>query len=192
VGWVLPQAAITTRVPALGARFPHSRWVEIGWGDKGFYQAGEVKASLALEAGFYSSGSVIHAVGLPTGTPSAFEAFPSSEIVEICLTQSELDGLLAFVAQSFARSADAAISLGPGIYGDSQFYVGTGRFHLLNTCNKWVAKGIASMGIDFSPAFKLTASSVLDGLRERGRVTREGINGVISAPLGAACGVASK
>ena len=52
-----------------------------------------------------------------------------------------------------------------GLYGDSQFYKGVGDYHLMNTCNKWTAKGLESAGMDISPTFKLSAGSVMDYIR---------------------------
>ena len=54
--------------------------------------------------------------------------------------------------------------LSKGIYGDSQFYEGTGRYSMLNTCNVWTAKGLNSAGFDISPMFNLTAGSVMNYL----------------------------
>jgi len=77
--------------------------------------------------------------------------------------------LARYLANSFAR--DGAGNLGElkrGLYGDGQFYEGEGRYHLLNTSNKWAAKGLKSAGMDISPTFKLTANSVM-GFVEKNR-----------------------
>ena len=56
------------------------------------------------------------------------------------------------------------MELQKGIYGDSQFYSGVGDFYLMNTCNRWTAKGLKSIGMDISPTLKLTAGSVMNYL----------------------------
>ena len=53
------------------------------------------------------------------------------------------------------------LALKNGIYGNSQFYKGVGDYYLMNTCNKWTAKGLKSIGMDISPIFKLTADSIM-------------------------------
>ena len=58
------------------------------------------------------------------------------------------------------------VELESGIYGNSQFYKGVGDFYLMNTCNKWTAKGLKSAGMDISPTFKLTADSIMDYLKD--------------------------
>jgi len=55
-----------------------------------------------------------------------------------------------------------------GIYGNSQFYKGVGDYYLMNTCNKWTAKGLRSTGMDISTKFTLTAGSVI-GYLDGGR-----------------------
>ncbi|MFY3756190.1 DUF2459 domain-containing protein, partial [Escherichia coli] len=39
-----------------------------------------------------------------------------------------------------------------------------GRYGILNTCNKWTAKGLQSAGIEIEPALKLTAGSVISAM----------------------------
>jgi len=56
------------------------------------------------------------------------------------------------------------LELQKGIYGDSQFYSAVGDFYLMNTCNRWTAKGLKSIGMDISPTLKLTAGSVMNYL----------------------------
>lgn len=166
-GLVIPAADLNQAVPELKERFGNAAYYEIGWGDKGFYQAQEITAGLTLQAMFWSEGAIMHMVALPV---SPRDYFPDSEVVDTCVTGAELDSLKIFVANSFARDAAGRIvKLRGGIYGDSQFYDGIGSYYLLNTCNKWTAKGLRSAGFDISPTFKLTSGSVIDYLKANRR-----------------------
>jgi len=49
------------------------------------------------------------------------------------------------------------------LYDDSQFYAER-RLFLMNTCNKWTAKGLKSAGMDIGTTFTLTAGGVMDYL----------------------------
>jgi uncharacterized protein (TIGR02117 family) len=183
VGVVVPQPYLADKMPELKARFPNSRYIEIGWGDKGFSQAKDVTIGLTLEAMFWSSGAVIHAVGLPPSSDPPFDYFPKIDTVEVCVSDRELNELSEFIHRSFVADAQGRLTpMRPGLYGDSQFYEAEGRYHLLNTCNKWVAKGLASMGMSIDPIFMLTASSVFEALQDSGRVTRASANGMFVAP----------
>jgi uncharacterized protein (TIGR02117 family) len=159
-GFIIPVQAIETVLPKLKTRFPNTHYIELGWGDKGFYQSQEITTGLTLRALFWSAGSVVHAVAVPDNIA---EFFSHSEIEKLCLSEQSYAALIAFIADSFKKDRHSEIiTLKNGIYGDSQFYEGAGNYHLLNTCNKWVAKGLASTGMDIDPMFKLTAGSIMD------------------------------
>jgi uncharacterized protein (TIGR02117 family) len=185
VGFVLPAAPLVARLPMLKERFANTSHFEIGWGDKGFYQSEEITAHLILQAMLSSMGAVMHVVSLPPSADAPFDTFRGSEVVEFCASERELVALNAFVQQSFSKdAAGQLVPMKPGIYGNSQFYEATGRFHLFNTCNKWVAKGLLSMGLGVDPTLALTAGNVLSQLKSSGRAVRVAANGVTSASAG--------
>lgn len=161
-GLVIPAVALNLRVPGLAERFGTPAFYEIGWGDKGFYQAKEITTGLSLQAMFWSSGAVLHVVAVPD---SPYLSFPYSEVMATCVTSAELASLLTFLANSFQQDEGGRIlPLAAGIYGEAQFYAGVGGYHLLNTCNTWTAKGLNSAGQRISPGFTLTAGGVMESL----------------------------
>jgi uncharacterized protein (TIGR02117 family) len=158
-GLVLPAKEIQLRLPGLKKRFGDKPFIEFGWGDKGFYQTNEITTGLTFRAMFWSSGSVIHAVAVPG---DVLKFFQNSEVRQLCLSDAGVSSLIDFIANSFSKNPQGEIvELKNGIYGDSQFYAGTGDYYLFNTCNKWTAKALRSAGMDISPTFKLTAGSVM-------------------------------
>ncbi|MCF6323150.1 MAG: TIGR02117 family protein [Gammaproteobacteria bacterium] len=151
-------------MPALQNQFGDVGSLEFGWGDKGFYQAEEITLGLTVRAMLWPTESVMHVVAVPQ---SPREYFPDSEVVTFCLTDSALSSLIQFIASSFKRNdIGDVMPLQSGIYGDSQFYQGEGDYYLMNTCNKWTAKGLRSAGMNISLSFKLTADSVMDHLKK--------------------------
>jgi uncharacterized protein (TIGR02117 family) len=161
-GIILPAALIYARIPELEARFVGADFLEIGWGDAGFYQANQITSGITFRAIFLPTDSVVHVVGLDE--PASLY-FSNSLVKPVQVDQANLDSLLSFVSNSFERDAKGSlIELRKGIYGDSQFYAGEGSYYALNTCNKWTAKALYSAGVDLSPLFKLTASSVMSEL----------------------------
>ena len=158
-GLVLPAESIQSHLPALKQRFGNTRYIEFGWGDKGFYQAKKITSGLTLRAIFWPTESVIHAVAVPKNPK---EYFRHSQVERICVSGNDYAALLRFVQNSFFRDLDGEVAaLNSGIYGDAQFYKGMGDYYLMNTCNKWTAKGLKSAGVDVNPVFKLTADSVM-------------------------------
>lgn len=164
VGLAIAAEELNPVIPDLKERFAGAEYYELGWGDEGFYQAREVTTGVTLQAIVWSRGAVVHVVALPD-SPTGY--FPGSRVVHTCLNAEEAESLAQYLSNSFTRdSASNLIELKRGIYGDSQFYDGEGRYHLLNTSNKWAAKALKSAGMDISPTFKLTADSVMGFVEE--------------------------
>jgi uncharacterized protein (TIGR02117 family) len=165
-GLVLPAAAINALVPGLRERFPHAEHYEVGWGDMGFYQAKDITAWLAIEALFFSKGSLLHIVGLPGPALQAF--LTGSDTATTCVSADDYQRMAQLIAQAFVLKNDGGPTpLGPGLYGDSQFYKAHGRYSLLRTCNRWSAEVLQAGGLAISPRLSLTAGSVLNAMRKR-------------------------
>ena len=162
-GFVLPARAIQNEFPQLKKRFGNVPYLEIGWGDKGFYQANEITSGLTMRAIFWPTESVVHIVAVDK-EPQRY--FPESEVRSVELDKEAFALLLTYIANSFKREGEKLSPMKKGIYGNSQFYEGEGNYYLMNTCNKWTAKGLKSAGMDLDPLFKLTAGSVLDAVPE--------------------------
>lgn len=161
-GLIVPAAPFKLRFPALQHRFGSANYFEIGWGDKGFYQAKEITASITLKAMLGLSGSIMHFVGL-TDTPGAY--LSKEQIKPICLSNTQLDQLNQAIGDSLALNEQHDVQpLGPGLYGDSEFYAAVGNYYLLNTCNSWTAQRLARAGLPIWSRFKLTAASVMNAI----------------------------
>jgi len=180
-GFVIPAPEIQRVMPELERRFGNTPYIEFGWGDKGFYQAKETTLGLTLRAIFWPTESVVHSVAVPQKVE---EYFSNSEVAKLCLNDGELSALIGFISSSFFRDKSGnLLELQKGIYGDSKFYSGVGDFYLMNTCNRWTAKGLKSIGMDISPKLKLTAGSVMNYLTKANKAltiesTRTCKNGV--------------
>lgn len=171
-GLVIARADLLQMLPALAETFDDGDFVEIGWGDEGFYRAPRATLGLALQALFRSNAAVLHLVKI-AGEPG--RRFAGSEVVELRLSADGYRQLLAFVGASFSRSAQGVLPpLGPGLYGESRFYSAEGRYSLLRTCNTWLAEALAAGGCPLQPAAVLTAGQLMARLRQM-------------APAGAVC-----
>lgn len=138
--------------------FPAAEYIEFGWGDRDYYPAMDPGFGLAFKAAFLSSGSVLHVTGF-RGSVENF--FGTAEIVEITLSVEAFQRLVKFVSDSFFRSPDTQrAEARPGLYSTSRFYGATGRFHLLKTCNTWVADALHAAGLPVNPAFAFTAGNL--------------------------------
>jgi hypothetical protein len=125
---------------------------------------------MTLKAALYPTESVLHIVGF-IGPVEAY--FPASEIVEIRLSLRGFERLCAFIQEEYARDASGGVTeLGPGLYGNSRFYLGRKKFHLLRTCNVWTARAIRSTGFPITPFYAITASNVIHQASKYGRMIR--------------------
>jgi len=139
-------------------RFPAVRFLEVGWGDRAFYQSPDPGIRVALEASLASEGSVLHVAGLDR--PPA-EHFAHAEITTVVLSARGADALARFVSRAYARdAAGRPIDLGTGLYPGSRFYAATGRYSLVYTCNSWIASALRAGGCPITPAWALTAGNL--------------------------------
>jgi len=162
-GFILPAKTLDKDFPFLAKRFKNPLYYEIGWGDKGFYQANEITTGITLQAVFWPTESVVHIVSVPSD-PLLY--FANSEVIELQLSEEKFYSLKRFIASSFKYTKNnKVIKLKRGIYGDSQFYKGEGEYYLMNTCNKWTAKGLKSSGLPINPYLKLSSDSVMSFLK---------------------------
>ncbi|WP_051308893.1 TIGR02117 family protein [Desulfogranum japonicum] len=170
-GLIISGAILNEAVPGLERRFGMPDFYEIGWGDKGFYQAQQITTGLTLQAMFWSEGAVLHLVAISTLPAQYFNGEP---VISTCLSDNELDSLKIFLQSSFLYTpTHSTVPLRTGIYGNSQFYTAQGRYYLLNTCNKWIAKALKSAGLEIQPVFKLTSGSIMKYLEKNARPCTE-------------------
>lgn len=117
--------------------FKGARYLEIGWGDAGFYQSRQISTSLALKALFTQTQSVMH---LASFRDSVHHYFQASKIITLRLKQTELDFLIKNISDTFVRKGGIATPLMQGRYGKSFFYPAAPKYHLFRTCNNWTAQ----------------------------------------------------
>jgi uncharacterized protein (TIGR02117 family) len=178
-GLVLPRETLAqaagrrgdAALATVSQRFAGFHWLEIGWGDEGFYRhvpdAASLTVGLTIRALFRPGNpSVVHVVGLP-GHPR--EAFPSADLVRIELSSRGWARILDGLEASFNKGEGAAAlePLGPGLYGPSLFYRATGAFHIFNVCNHWVARLLSAAGVPTAPVLATLPSGLFLDLQWR-------------------------
>lgn len=156
---------------AVAQRFAGYPFIEMGWGDAGFYSSvREISAltpGLALRALFLpGNASVMHVVGL-TDTPR--RSFASAEIVRVTVGEEGFSRMMRDLDASFARTGEAAQPevLGKGLYGPSLFYRANGSFSIFNVCNHWVAKLLSVAGLPTAPVLATLPAGLIFDLKWR-------------------------
>lgn len=126
--------------------------VAFGWGDRKFFLETEswddLKLSTAVNALLLPSSSCIHVASVhPDNYRNA---------VAVTISQEQYKRLVEFIRKSFRLDNDGGYLQIPGeAYSTNDaFYLSAGRYHLLNTCNSWVGRGLKHAGVKtplFSP-----------------------------------------
>ena len=167
-GFIFSAKELNKELPFLAMDFKDTLYYEIGWGDREFYQANKITTGLTIRTVFWPTESVVQIIAVPIDPVRYFE---KSQLIELRLKDEAFLSLRKFISNSFKRGLDnQIIALKKSIDGDSKFYKGVGDYYLMNTCNKWTAKGLKSAGINLTPTFKLTADSVMSTLKEKGQL----------------------
>lgn len=163
-GIAVPAGPIQKRLPTLRRRFGEASYLDFGWGDSAYFRAQEPGLILALRAALWPTDTTMRVMAR-SRRPRGWIA---TGVVGLCVGGRAFDSLLRFIVNSFATTDAGGIRPLPAESGsrNSQFYAGTGQYHLLNTSNAWAAKALKSAGVDISPGLKLTAGSVMDYLHE--------------------------
>ncbi len=159
-GITLNSRDLTPKLLDLIGRKPDSGWIDIGWGDQGFYTAKEVTTGLSLEAMFYSRGSVLHVWTLPD-EPRRFYELYSVELYRLHISEAGHANLMKRLEETFATdAAGRSIYIQPGLFDQSDFYLARGRYGVFHTCNHWLADTLRTTGFPITPFWALTADNV--------------------------------
>ncbi|CAL1240063.1 DUF2459 domain-containing protein [Candidatus Methylocalor cossyra] len=171
-GWHTGLAVRRSDIPAgllpESADFPGATYLEIGWGDRDYYQAREPDLSLTLDAGLLPGPSVLLVAGLK-GPPAGY--FGPGDTVRLDLPEAPFRRLLTYLHDSFVRNGvPRAPPIAPGLSGTSRFYAAQGRFHVFNNCNVWTARALRAAGLPAVPAAAVTAGGLRSQVQRWGTV----------------------
>lgn len=163
VGIVIPIELLKNKYKSIGKRFPKAKYLELGWGDKGFYQSKEISPLTYINAIAIPSTSIMHVVSIE----SELDPFLGDRTSEkLCINEIQSQNLTTFIESSFRLNEDEVITGDHGIYGDSQFYEANGYYNLTYTCNRWIATALSTIGIKTITSTKLTSDSVMKIIKD--------------------------
>lgn len=144
------------------AEFAQFPFVEIGWGDRDFYQTPGYSTLRAVRAAFFSPGSVLLVVGRH---PELNTHLAPSEVIELEFTEEGFAKLVRYISDAFATDAEGrALPLAPALNQPGHFYTANGRFSILYTCNSWLSDALNAAGCNSGR--HTTASSLMSAVRK--------------------------
>ncbi len=152
--------------------FPDSEYLEVGWGDRDYYQDSDPHFGITLKAALWPTDSVLH---IATFNGSVTSYFTNREIVKIELSEPGFEQLSRYFAESYAKDdAGQAIPLRPGLYGKSRFYLSRETYHVFKTCNVWTARGLRAAGLPITSAWTIQVDSLMSEARTFGTLVQSG------------------
>ncbi|HEY2968703.1 MAG TPA: DUF2459 domain-containing protein [Casimicrobiaceae bacterium] len=137
--------------------------LELGWGEREYYQREHPGAWLALRALFTPTASTLKVTAV-TGPLS--RRFPQSEIIELRVSDAGFARMVEFVRQSHELdAAGRSIVLSARAEERIRFYASPGTFHVFENCNVWVARALQAAGLPVNPKASTTAGTLLRQVR---------------------------
>ena len=138
-------------------------YIEVGWGDRQFYFAGDKSILSILRAAFIPSPSVIHVASFAEPP----EKFFKSPVIKIDLSEAGFQNLFAYVKQTFQHNqkGDRLPTIGTGQYGVSNFYAAVPKYFSAFNCNTWAAEALRTAGISVCPNRAVLAKNLGDQLQ---------------------------
>ena len=135
--------------------FRGAELIDIGWGDEAFYQYPDFDWDLAYQAIFYPTPSTLRMEGIYI---SMIEYFDLSEIVvELKVNNKQLKILLKYISDTVWKNNDGQTEILSTKYLNRiYFFKANGEYHLFNTCNTWLARGLKQAGFKLKDDIVLT------------------------------------
>ncbi|MGY6276056.1 DUF2459 domain-containing protein [Methylomonas sp. MgM2] len=162
-GLVVRRIDIPSGLIPEAADFPSSDYLELGWGDWDYYQSSGPGLWLTLKASLWPTASVLHVVGIQGAAASHFAGY---EMIRLDVARAGFARFVAYLHSSFLRlGALKTRPIGSGWEPHSLFYPARGKFHLLNTCNSWVASALEAAGYPMGTLEPVTAGQLMAKVR---------------------------
>jgi uncharacterized protein (TIGR02117 family) len=135
--------------------FQNFELIDIGWGDEEFYQHPGFDSGLAWKALFYGTPSTLRVEGIGISKEEYFEI--SEIVVELRISDDELNILLNHISNTVWRDENEHPEIiSTQFLNRVYFFKANGNYHLFNTCNTWLARGLKQSGVEIKDDIVLT------------------------------------
>jgi uncharacterized protein (TIGR02117 family) len=125
--------------------FQGAKLIDIGWGDAAFYQYPDFDWELAFQALFYPTPSTLRIEGIFISTQQYFNI--SEIVVELKINNEQLRFLLKYISDTIWEDEYGKDKILSTQYLNRVYFLkANGNYHLFNTCNTWLARGLKLSG----------------------------------------------
>lgn len=155
-GIVLPASAVPSDSPFRRIA-PDADWLELGFGDRLYYPHPDPPFGLALRALFWPSASALNL----TAHKGPMALIPADELWLLEASEAGIARAHARALASLEEDPSGPLRpIAPGRSAESLFFAAREPFHILRTCNRWVADVLAAAGIPITPWGVVTAQDL--------------------------------
>jgi len=144
----------TTTLPEV-KYFSGAELIDIGWGDEAFYQHPDFDWDLAYQALFHSTPSTLRVEGIYITLQQYFDV--SEIVVELKINDEQLKILQGYISDTiWSDDHNEHKILSTQYLNRVYFFKANGSYHLFNTCNTWLARGLKQSGLEIKDDIILT------------------------------------
>jgi len=135
--------------------FKKAELIDIGWGDEAFYQHPDFDWDLAYQALFHATPSTLRVEGIYITLQQYFDI--SEIVVELKINNEQLKILQGYISDTIWRDDHNEHKILSTQYLNRvYFFKANGSYHLFNTCNTWLARGLKQSGLEIKDDIILT------------------------------------
>jgi hypothetical protein len=136
-------ASLPVPLSSVASKFPGSRYILFGFGDRRYLTAKHKNADALLAALRGGPGlMLVTALSVPPQ-----DAFGAAEVAQLALTGAQARALQSFIWQTLSSQLGAPLVVASGPYPAS-LYLGSGeRYSAFHTCNTWAAQSLRAAGL---------------------------------------------
>ncbi len=147
-------------------------YLDFGWGDEVYYQHPDPGIELGAHAILVPTSSVIRIEGSNASIKKIIEW--GDLAIRFELTEEEFLSLCIYIQNTFTIDSNfLPIKTSEESDRRIKFYESHLKYHLLNTCNKWVADAFIYIGYDISSSDIITAQNLYDEIYKFGEVLKK-------------------
>lgn len=135
--------------------FTGAEMIDVGWGDEAFYQHPDFDWELAYKALFYPTPSTLRIEGIYISKQQYFDL--SEIVVELKINNEQLKILLKYISDTIWKDEKGKDKILSTQYLNRVYFLkANGEYHLFNTCNTWLARGLRQAGFEIKDDIILT------------------------------------
>ncbi|MGD8778144.1 MAG: DUF2459 domain-containing protein [Ignavibacteria bacterium] len=171
-GIVLRNTEVPSNIITVLNDYTSYEFVDFGWGDEVFYQHPDPGVELGAQAILVPTSSVIRIEGSNTSIKKIIDW--SDFAIKFELTEKQFLNLCVYIENSFTLDSNYLPVKTSGEPGSRiKFYKSHLKYHLFNTCNKWVADAFIYAGYQTSSSEIITAQNLFDEIYKFGEVLKK-------------------